>query len=544
MSSDAADSTGRDRVVPAVVALAAVALLVRVVGLGARPFHWDEARVGYWTLRYLESGAFAYRPVAGGPLLYHVDRHVFALLGATDATARLPIAALGGLLPVAALLYRTRLRDDETVALAAVLAFAPVLVYYSRFLRGDLPLAAFALVAVGAAVRAVDADAPRWLVVAAVAGALALASSGFAVAYLLCLAVAALAALDTAWIVDAGATRSRLAAVQSRLDAWRRELLLSAAAGLLTAVLLFAPRAGTTDGPGLWTPAALPGALEAATLGAVRKFYGVRVDSRRYGGTHELLPFVRDHVEILLVVALPVVALAAMAFLVDRYGGSPRPVVAFFGVWGAASLLVVPAVTEVLGPWLAVHTVVPLSVPAAVGLATLARFGRRGAATGDAARVAAATLLVAAVLVQAGAATTAGVYGPNDRSNRFAQYAQPADDLEPLVENVSAVADGDGVDVLFVGERYYTAYERGNDQPPVADEWGNRLPLPWYFARAGADTGSVTGVDDLDNRSSVPPVVVADADRRGALEARLDGYRATEYRLSLWNRRVVVFVTE
>jgi uncharacterized membrane protein YhaH (DUF805 family) len=132
-----------DRVVVGVVAVAAVGVVLRVLGLGARPFHWDEARVGYWALRYLETGAFRYRPVAGGPLLYHLDRIAFAALGVSERVARLPVAVLGAALPTVALLFRHRLDDAETVAFAAVLAVQPLVVYYSRFLRGDVPLAVF-----------------------------------------------------------------------------------------------------------------------------------------------------------------------------------------------------------------------------------------------------------------------------------------------------------------------------------------------------------------------------------------------------------------
>ncbi|MFB6256868.1 MAG: hypothetical protein ABEH58_09130, partial [Haloplanus sp.] len=40
------------RTLRAVLATTALALAVRLVGLGARIFHWDEGRVGYWILRY------------------------------------------------------------------------------------------------------------------------------------------------------------------------------------------------------------------------------------------------------------------------------------------------------------------------------------------------------------------------------------------------------------------------------------------------------------------------------------------------------------
>ena len=45
----------------AVAAITAFAVLVRLVGLGARPMHFDEARVAYWSLHYIDSGSLAYR---------------------------------------------------------------------------------------------------------------------------------------------------------------------------------------------------------------------------------------------------------------------------------------------------------------------------------------------------------------------------------------------------------------------------------------------------------------------------------------------------
>ena len=116
-----------DRVTQAVVAVTALALLARLVGLGTRPFHWDEARVGYWTLRSLAVGAYEYRPVAGGPFLYVVGRWLVTLLGPSDAVARLPVALLGGLLPLAALLFRSAGEPDGRDAPVAGLEAAETL---------------------------------------------------------------------------------------------------------------------------------------------------------------------------------------------------------------------------------------------------------------------------------------------------------------------------------------------------------------------------------------------------------------------------------
>nr|WJK64443.1 TIGR03663 family protein [Halobacterium salinarum] len=170
------DSTGRDRrvvVAGAVAAVVAGALAARLAGLGARPFHADEARVGYWILDYHATGAWSYRPIVHGPFLFHVNDALFGLFGASDAVARAPVAVVGGLLPGVAWLFRGRLDDTEVIALAGLLAFTPTLVYYSRFMRSDVLVAAFSLAAVGFAVRAHDTGR-RWLL-PVTAGWLALA---------------------------------------------------------------------------------------------------------------------------------------------------------------------------------------------------------------------------------------------------------------------------------------------------------------------------------------------------------------------------------
>ncbi|SFR47716.1 TIGR03663 family protein [Halogeometricum rufum] len=542
-----------DRVAAAVVAFAALALLARLVGLGARPFHWDEARVGYWTLRYLETGAFEYRPVAGGPLLYHLDRVVFAVLGASDAMARLPVAVLGAALPSCALLFRDRLDDAETLAFAAVLAFHPLLVYYSRFLRGDVPLVLFALAFVGFVVRAFDRASRRDAYAAAVALALAFASSGFAAAYVLCwVAVGVLLVDQPSAVVDGGASARRLlASLRSRVAGRTAPAARASLLFLGTTVLMFAPRAGPHVEVGLTRPTTWHLVLYESTVGALWSFVGVRVVNRWPAWTHELFPYVADLLGTLGDVALPTAVAAVAVFAWNRYVATERrTLLDAFAYWAAASVAVFPVVTEVAAPWVAIHVLLPLAPLAAVGAAAFLRHAvalARGDGR-DAAAVAGVCLLLVAVLAQAGAVTAAGVYGPSDRTNELAQFAQPSDDLDPLFENASAVADGDPTtpEVLYVGERYYTAWDPGNEFPPVVQNWGNRLPLPWYFERAGADAISTKNVTTFDERAanrSTPPMVVAAPSLSGAVGDRLgDGYEATTYHLGLWDREVVVFV--
>jgi uncharacterized protein (TIGR03663 family) len=544
----------------AVVGLALLALVVRLAGLGARPFHWDEARVGYWTLRYLETGAFEYRPIAGGTLLYLVDRHVFALLGASDFTARLPVAVLGALLPTTALLYRDRLDGAETVFFAVLLGFNPLLIYYSRFLRGDVPLALFALATLGLALRAYDRRSRRDAYAAALLAPFMFASSGFAVVYVGCWLAAAVLVLDQPSVVrDRGASaRRRLAAVAERVRGHTSAAGRAALLFLGATLALFAPRAGPWVDAGLWSPTTWHRVAYEATVGAVWKFYGVRVANRWPDGTHELFPYLSDTLSTLWVAGSPVVVAAVLVFLWNRYArDAERALVSFAAYWGAVALVAFPVATEVAAPWVAVHVVVPLSLPAAVGFAAAVRGAAAAASAGgsergaDAGTVAAVALVAVVVLAQAGVVTAAGVYGPSDRENRLAQFAQPSDDLAPLLKNATAVADGDDetAEVLYVGPTYATGWDPGNEFPPVVESWGNRLPLPWYFERAGADTVSTENLTTFDERTaggeSAPPVVVTTPEFRGPLSDRLgDGYGASVYHLGLWDRRVVVFVDE
>jgi predicted membrane-bound mannosyltransferase len=286
--------------------------------------------------------------------------------------------------------------------------------------------------------------------------------------------------------------------------------------------------------------------LDEAFRRAPARFVGVRIAARSDGaGAHEFLPFVTGFAELALAAALPLLALAAYGAARDRYRpGGPSTAVALHVYWGGAALLVVPVATEVLGPWLLVHAVVPLAVPAAVGAVGLARVLGDAWDRSDPARVVAALLLVAAGAGHAGALYADDVYGAPDADDALAQFAQPAD-LDPLLANLTAATrDNDGVDVLYFGEALVAADGSDADSPPVPPEWGRRLPLPWYTERAGLETAGARDPAALD--ATEAPVVVTTPDRRGTVASRLEGrgYAADEYDLALVGRTVVVFVAE
>jgi|AntRauTorcE11898_2_1112593.scaffolds.fasta_scaffold04982_2 uncharacterized protein (TIGR03663 family) len=553
-----------DRIERAVLALTVLAVLARLFGLGARPFDWGEARVGYWTLRSLDTGVYAYRPVAGGPFLYVVGRWLFSLGLSSDAAARVPVALVGGLLPLAALLFRRAtlvvdraadsqhasgvgLSEAETVALALMLALAPPLLYYSRVLHGDLPLAAFSLLALGFAIRWRYRGDRRSLYAAAGAFGLALTTSGFVLATIICWLLAAVLTVDETRIrgVDPGAMRGRARDGVSWLVDRQVALIRSVLVTVGVVLFFYVPR-GWID---LSRPATLLSALETGTVGALQRFLAVRVLGRHAPPTHTndhpLLHFVVENVEVLLAAALPVVGLALYGFFRERYAGRSRPAVAFATYWAGAGLLIYPMATEVSEPWVAVHVLAPATVPAAVGFAALWSHATAAVDAGDAARVAAAVLLLSGAGIHTGAVVAGEVYDAPAADDSLPGYAQPGGDLHDVVFAMAGAISGNaGTDVLYVGERFAVADEATLDRPPVpaADRgaFSARLPFAWYVERADAETASVASPGEISE--PVPPVVVTSPTHGATLSRQLPGYERYEVNTGLTNRRLIVFV--
>jgi len=555
----AADDAGF-RAFVALVAITLLSLVVRLYGLGTRAFHWDEGRVGYWILRYHETGQFSYRPIIHGPLIQHVNALLFHVVPATDFWARAPVAVVTAALPLSAWLLRRHLDDVELVALGVLLTLDPLLLYYSRFMRSDALVATFAFVTFALLVRAYDTRRPVLGYPAAVSLALAFGSKENALIYVLCILGAAALVYDHHLV--RAATREIGAAERLRtdIDGTRRWLdeasgdvhpALWVAGGLAgvvltflgVIVLLYAPR------PALWealaAPARLPAVLETATVGTWETFADLWLGGFQ---SHPYFAFLHDMLETLVYGSPVLLALAAIGFVVDGYGGNERALVAMTAYWGAVSIIGYPVATDIQAPWAAVHVVIPFTIPAAVGAGSLVRLGEYGVAKDDRAVVAFAALLLSA---SAGGVVAANVDYWNSAAaedRQVIQWAQPENDLQATLAVVEAVArETQGRDVLFYGgegEKFHVADQASLDQPPPGGpSWHSRLPLPWYLERADANVTSTPADTPPDEAmADAPPVVIADAEDRAALEPQLAGYAAREHAFKLWGERVVVFV--
>ncbi len=127
-------------------ALIVLALALRLLDLGDRPFHHDESQDAYfsWTFRH-DFASYHYDPLLHGPLRFFLTAGVYVLFGASDFTARLAPALMGTVCVALPLLLRRQLGRGGALAAAVALCVGPSFLYFSRFAREDIYFATLAL---------------------------------------------------------------------------------------------------------------------------------------------------------------------------------------------------------------------------------------------------------------------------------------------------------------------------------------------------------------------------------------------------------------
>jgi uncharacterized protein (TIGR03663 family) len=144
-----------------------------------------------WSWHLYQGNGYSHHPLSHGPLLYHSTALVFYLFGDNEFTARLVPAITG--IALVALPYALRRWLSRSGALVASLLFliSPSLLYYARYARNDVPIVLWALIAVVASFRYLDAlptagpmqGRSRWLPILAAALALMFATKEVAFFY-------------------------------------------------------------------------------------------------------------------------------------------------------------------------------------------------------------------------------------------------------------------------------------------------------------------------------------------------------------------------
>ncbi|MDS0259161.1 TIGR03663 family protein [Haloarcula sp. S1CR25-12] len=527
-----------------VVGITLLGLVLRLLFLGARPAHFDEGRVAYWAWHFGDSGSFAYRYIIHGPFIQHVDRWVFALIGPSDFAMRLPVAVVGGLLPLSALLFRRHLSRSEIVALAVLFTADPVLLYYSRFMRSDVLVAAFMFTAFGLLVRLYDTRNARYMYAAAVFLALGFASKENALVYVVTwlgatgLLLAKLLVLPNGFrdailfITDtpsAEAIRDRVVgrvrgdvkrvvglvrSFRARHDAaWRvaggyvGHIVLALLCFGFVSLFFYAPRgagvAGIEHPPvaatapgyvGFWegiTNPSLFGQLLGTTTERVVDQWGNWLEPAEGKSFDSYLSHFWVFVDALLVGSRAVAVLAGLGYALDRLGYTPpRHLIPFTFYAGFVSVFGYPLGTDIGAPWIAAHAIVPLAVPAAVALAAVFRWGSQALAAGDINRLGSATIVLVLLSALVAQSAVGLVYtNTTQDGNPLVQYAQPNEELKGELEEMNRLAaahSGDSDVLVYYGESggqhdNVNAYV-GPNRDEWDESWWNNQPtcMMWY----------------------------------------------------------------
>jgi uncharacterized protein (TIGR03663 family) len=152
--------------------LVAAALVVRLIGLADRPFHHDESQDAYFSYIFRQTGDYQYNPLLHGPFRFYLTALMYILFGDSDFTARLAPALMGTLMIPLCFGFRRLMGRGAAIAMAALLAFEPTYLYFSRFAREDIYIACITLALIVVVFRFLDR--PRKYHPALIGGLLAL----------------------------------------------------------------------------------------------------------------------------------------------------------------------------------------------------------------------------------------------------------------------------------------------------------------------------------------------------------------------------------
>ncbi len=224
-----------------------LAALTRLWDLGTRVMSHDETVHIQWSWYLFQGQGYSHTPLSHGPFLFHATALSYYLFGDNDFSARLVVALLG--IVLVALPYALRRWLGRTGALVTSFLFliSPSILYYSRYIRHDIPVIVWSLVAVSAIFHYLEAgqrgvpfgdQRPRftkgrtlWLMVLAAALSLMFATKEVAFIYIAIFGVF----LVLLFFYRLGLPQWKDAAFQR----WSRMLLWIAVGTLLVAVLAF-----------------------------------------------------------------------------------------------------------------------------------------------------------------------------------------------------------------------------------------------------------------------------------------------------------------
>ena len=153
--------------VAAYALLILVAASMRFWDLGARAIGYDESLHLYYSFRLAEGLGYQHNPLSHGPFQYHGIAAMFFLFGDSEFTSRLPAAIFGTVLVALPYFFRSHLGRAGALVTAVLLAFSPMMLFYSRYARNDIFMAVWTLGLIILLWRYMAEGKPRYLYLSA-----------------------------------------------------------------------------------------------------------------------------------------------------------------------------------------------------------------------------------------------------------------------------------------------------------------------------------------------------------------------------------------
>ncbi|MBI2940719.1 MAG: TIGR03663 family protein [Chloroflexi bacterium] len=121
----------------AYIVLILFAGVMRLWDLGPRMLHHDESLHAVYSYYLYIGKGYKHDPMMHGPFQFHIMALMYVLFGAVDATVRFAPALVGTILVFTPYLFRRFIGHTGAFSAAALIAFSPSLLYFSRFARED-----------------------------------------------------------------------------------------------------------------------------------------------------------------------------------------------------------------------------------------------------------------------------------------------------------------------------------------------------------------------------------------------------------------------
>ncbi len=462
------------------VALVLAALAVRLIGLGDRPFHHDESQDAYFSWIFRTTGQYAYDPLLHGPLRFYLTALMYVLFGDSDFTARLAPALMGTTMVALPFGLRGIVGRGAAFGTAALLAFGPTYLYFSRFAREDIYVACLTLALIVVIFRFLDRPRPGHpaLIGALLALSFATKESTFITVFVMgsffLVALAVPRSRPLVWGPVSGAG----------WEAWM--WALAAFAGVFT--VLFT------------TFLAHPGGLWDGIYTGLKYWLTQQPVGR--GGEPKYF-----YVVVLFGVEWPALLLGAVgaATVIRR-----RTLFGAFLIWDFLLSLAVYSWASEKFAWLVMHPLLPLLILAGIGLQTIFR-ARPPALRALGIAIAAVALAYSAV------------------ASWWVNVEHGANPRELLVSTQSSTQVKDVAD-----EVVRLARSRPRSRPltiTVDSAEGATFPYAWYFRHLNA------GYPDLSQTTAAPPasdVIILTDGSRARLGPALNGYDGRRFDFRVW----------